>query len=76
MGPLVLWPPLETMEQFSGSHKQRPSLGSFAMILHKPSVMICWESFEGGCGSCKFENHWYRWSGVSTWVREVSGNVG
>jgi len=32
--------PLEATEQFSGGHEHRPSLGSFAVILHNPSVTI------------------------------------
>jgi len=41
-------------------HEQRPSLGSFAVILRYPSVTICWESFEGGHGSWKFKNYWFK----------------
>jgi len=33
-------PPLGPMERFSKGHEQRPSLGSFAVILHNPSVTI------------------------------------
>jgi len=50
-----------------GGHEQRPSLGSFAVMLHNPSVTTCWESFEGGHGSWKFENHC---------PRECKGRVG
>jgi len=32
--------PLGARERFSGGHEQRPSLGSFAVILHNPSVTI------------------------------------
>jgi len=31
---------LVATEQFSGDHEQRPSLGSFAVSLHDPSVTI------------------------------------
>jgi len=33
-------PPLGLTERFSGGHNQRLSLGSFAVILHNPSVML------------------------------------
>jgi len=33
-------PPLGDTERFPGGHDQRPSLGSFAVILHNPSVTI------------------------------------
>jgi len=32
--------PLGATDRFSGGHEQRPSLGSFAVILHNPSVTI------------------------------------
>jgi len=46
-------------ERFSGDHEQRPSLGKLAVILHNPSVAMCWESFEGVTAYEKFENHWF-----------------
>ena len=33
-------PPLGVTEQFSEGHNQRPSLGSFDVILHNPNVTI------------------------------------
>ena len=33
--------PLGATERFFGAHEQRPSLGSFAVILRNPSVTIC-----------------------------------
>jgi len=36
----ALGPPFGATERLSGDHKQRPSLGSFAVILHNPSVTI------------------------------------
>jgi len=34
------WSPLRNTGWFSGGHKQGPSLGSFAVILHNQSIMI------------------------------------
>jgi len=34
------WLPLGATEWLSGGYEQRPSLGSFAVILHNPSVTI------------------------------------
>ena len=45
---------LGATERFSGGHEKRPSLGTFAVILHNPSV---WEAFKGLNGSWRFENH-------------------
>ena len=53
------------MDLFSGGHVQRPSMGQRQAKIryfywwaggHK-----CWECFEGGHGSWKFENHCSKW---------------
>jgi len=67
-------PPLGVTKRFSGGHEQRPSLSSFAVILHNPSVTIYRYikyspvKLKGSHDTWKFANHWIKTIEIGVYI--------